>query len=300
MRAGSLSTAISPARPRQGFTLVELLVVIGIIAILVGILLPTLSGARRTANKVKCQSQLREIGNSLKLYQSEYKGFWPVVRHQANATMPTSNVSLRSPLPRNDYWYMFLLKYFTNRGYTDTAGKRLLDFVNTPLFGCPSVDKPDFDASTSSAEFNSGYGMGPYALYGKNTFLTANSGPLAAPYTVKGSHWAMIELDNIQGNYFRMTQWVNPAEKVIIADSRSWFMETRSPTSLAAIVHPQPETAAIGYDSLATHQLDRWRHSRRRGGKNPQSMNMLFCDGHVAEVGNIEEAFRAIRGHFPQ
>lgn len=80
---------------RLGFTLVELLVVIGIIAVLISMLLPSLSKAMANAKKVQCMSNMRQVYNQILLYSDANKGWlFPVGPEAMSATwgkmMPTT------------------------------------------------------------------------------------------------------------------------------------------------------------------------------------------------------------------
>jgi len=64
-------------RKREAFTLVELLVVIGIIALLISLLLPSLNKARESARTVACLSNLRQLGMAFRMYGGDYKDYLP-------------------------------------------------------------------------------------------------------------------------------------------------------------------------------------------------------------------------------
>jgi len=70
-------TSIPKRLGRMGFTLVELLVVIAIIAILAGFILPALMASQRMARETDCMARLKEFGNAIALYQTDYDKYYP-------------------------------------------------------------------------------------------------------------------------------------------------------------------------------------------------------------------------------
>lgn len=125
----------------RAFTLVELLVVIGIVALLISILIPALQQAREAANVAACLSNMRQIGQAAAQYSLDYKGYIVPGSYRDTTTPPNQNGYFTS-----ESWATILVagKYLP---YPDIRSSANPPFTNN-VFHCPS-GIPEYVGTTS-------------------------------------------------------------------------------------------------------------------------------------------------------
>lgn len=137
----------------KGFTLVELLVVIGLISVLIAILMPALSRAREQAKQIACLSNLRQLGMAFYMYASDNKGLYPRFADWGGE-YPEDWI----------YWE-------NNRDPSQSAVAPYIGGFSVEKFRCPSDDLTRYPAHISGS-------YGPYLYsYTFNTYCSSTVSP---------------------------------------------------------------------------------------------------------------------------
>jgi len=322
-----------PQKPHRlhfaGFTLVELLVVIGIIAILIAILLPALQAARKQADRVKCLSAMKQIGNAYFMYANENQGYWPVAEHirAAAAGDPLPGVPAGNRVKR---WHDFIGKYLigptkvtdpatgteyvdTNINFNGTVGGLVTDRDfgnqwdplhigtfrdrNNVLWGCPTWRRSTTvgAATTTENRAHPGYAMSWYPM------SPNDSQPYGALNNIFFANRVIISPTRA-GRYFRQVQWKNAGERGLLTESVHANLNIAvvgaNPNSIFAWPYA-PEGNVAPYPQIPDGGA--WAFDFNRHGKSPMgnkptdpSMNLLYADGHAAFV-SCRETYRAMR-----
>jgi prepilin-type N-terminal cleavage/methylation domain-containing protein/prepilin-type processing-associated H-X9-DG protein len=301
-------------RRKCAFTLVELLVVIGIIALLVGILLPVLGNVRKQANATKCATALREIGNAMQLYALENKGFLPCAQVQM-AGGQTYNVD-GVIYPNNGvgaYWFTFLAKYVTKNkiGTSSTFAYEAADARKSIIWGCPEWQGYFTGTVGEYNRVQTGLGMNDFPTFTEN-YPTAGSFPPRNTSCFIQNYWNGRP-DQWIGNWQKQTTYGRKGpQRCLVADSQYWLAEAEAPPTSGPlpgqkIFDPGPVTYSLSGQTM----IDVYRHGKypkvRVGGSSgfyntvggKVAFNVLYCDGHVNTESDRRLAYKVLRMKFP-
>jgi prepilin-type N-terminal cleavage/methylation domain-containing protein/prepilin-type processing-associated H-X9-DG protein len=269
---------------RRAFTLVELLVVIGIIAVLIALLLPALKHAREQANMVTCQANLRSIGIAAAMYANDFHGATVPVQVYADGFDSSSAATNES-----DNWYVILvgLRYLPQTEFVPTSGSHTAQFNYNSVLVCP--DAPAFAANIpSTAAFppvkqpaSDGFYLGHFLNMPSYVIAPTSTNPI---WTACCSYGINGDNDNLLPAFGGSTSMLSAYP---CGDVGNHFIPPRKLSQL----HGTSDLAFIfdgngfNWNSNIAYRLMN-RHGSSNQTSYQQAMttgitNVLFFDGHV-------------------
>jgi prepilin-type processing-associated H-X9-DG protein len=265
----------------RAFTLVELLIVIGILVILVGILLPVLRNAQRQSESIRCMANLRSIGQAVLVYTQTNGGYFAPARNYSLWEDPSAPTRQVNPNHANAYWGVFYA----------VAAK-----LPRETFSCPTITQKERATGSGGPE---GY-ANMWCTYGLNAWGNEPSGMNDAERTrffgstthialfKKGGGWSNATPPRIQSAVRY------PDKTLVCQDAWEPQLDGGRNGDTYASVDAGNRGRLTEYPG---HDIEYLRHGGFRVS------NALFVDGHVealTKAQQTDERYYTGRWDFPR